>query len=520
MTTPPEGPRQGESDAPTPDSESPWAPNSSWTPPAAAPPPAPPPPSAPVGTAPVVTVPGGTAPAWMPAAAPPPARKSRKGLLIGGIAAVVALVLIATGVTFAMGFGKHPDALRAIPSNALAVSSIDLLPSVPDQLAVQEFIQKFPSAPKGEWSDYKSAIWDLVTNGTDYQADYATEVAPWLGDSIAYGLLPGTSRTGPTAMTAIHVTDQAKARAFAEQHIKNARVEFFDAFMLVLAPDAVFTLDDLKSGSILNAPQYSADAKSLTGAWLATAWYGEDFIDEMTKAARASSPMDVSTLESHGIVGFRIADGNASAKAMVVSKEAAPKQESAFPTLASLPQGAVLSAGMAVSPDEVDALWDLMGARLQTVGTITRDDLVAALGSSIGLSVSGPGTEPSVALKVRTDNAATAQAVWTAWMMRFGQPDVTVSSDAGFVYVSTRGEVGDVQHPVAVLGDSPMFTQLTANATDSSSIVYLDPAPYVAELFPNDTDMQANVAVIGGIVIFGRYVDEHTTEVTMRLATK
>lgn len=127
-----------------------------------------------------------------PQATAPVKRKSKTPMVV---AAVLALALVAGGGFLAWSLlrGAAPAAAKGLPKDSLAVVEVNLNPSAGDKLAVKDLAAKFPALAdkvNAAGDDYKAALYNSTIAALSPDApDYEADVKPWLGDSIAVGMV-------------------------------------------------------------------------------------------------------------------------------------------------------------------------------------------------------------------------------------------------------------------------------------------------------------------------------------------
>lgn len=159
---------------------------------------------------------------WPPLA-PPAQRRSRRGVLIGSVAAVVVLSLLATGVAYLLGaFTAHSelDAAKYLPANTVVFGGLDVVNMATNSHGIQ---QQDLTSLTGSDSSLQSA-------GLDFKSD----VMPWLGRDIAVGAFPGAGHgqsSNPmndmAAVVLLQSHDDGKAQA-AMQKAANHRPDYAD----------------------------------------------------------------------------------------------------------------------------------------------------------------------------------------------------------------------------------------------------------------------------------------------------
>ena len=144
-----------------------------------------------------------------------PERRSRKGLLIGGGVAVLAL---AGGGVWAWTafFSQGPQPAEALPDSTLAYVSIDLDPPGQQKVEAIKTLRKFPAFRDEIGLDTdddvrKEIFGSLQDEGLCEDVDYADDVEPWLGDRAAFALVDqGKDRPAPVFVVQIKDQDEAE----------------------------------------------------------------------------------------------------------------------------------------------------------------------------------------------------------------------------------------------------------------------------------------------------------------------
>lgn len=138
----------------------------------------------------------------------------RRKLTSAVLTASLLLVLPACGE-------KTDEATRAAgitPVNALALVSVNLDPSIEQKRNLLSVARKFPVASekvKGEFDQTRDELLgDLVKEaGLDFKRD----VEPWLGDEVAFALLPPAGGNEPRPVVFVQATDESKAKVALEK---------------------------------------------------------------------------------------------------------------------------------------------------------------------------------------------------------------------------------------------------------------------------------------------------------------
>ena len=142
-------------------------------------------------------------------------RRSRKGLLIGGGVAVLAL---AGGGVWAWTafFSQGPQPAEALPDSTLAYVSIDLDPPGQQKVEAIKTLRKFPAFRDEIGLDTdddvrKEIFSSLQDEGLCEDVDYDDDVEPWLGDRAAFALVDqGKDRPAPVFVVQIKDQDEAE----------------------------------------------------------------------------------------------------------------------------------------------------------------------------------------------------------------------------------------------------------------------------------------------------------------------
>ena len=200
--------------------------------------PEPTPPPAPESATAAGETPTETLPAATPPEGPPTGGRNIKGLVIGGIAAVVVLAL--AGGAFAVvkkldGGGAQPH--DVLPSSVIAYARVDVDPSASQKIALFKLIRKFPEAAdeigiKSAKQDVRKLLVEEALEEGDCDMTYEKDVKPWLGNRIGVAL-----DTKQTPLVAIQVSDEKKAESGIKDLFKcddeKAAVAFLDGYAIV-----------------------------------------------------------------------------------------------------------------------------------------------------------------------------------------------------------------------------------------------------------------------------------------------
>jgi hypothetical protein len=148
--------------------------------------------------------------------APQSSSRRRWPLVAGGAAVAVALVgAAAWGVSSFLSDGTSPA--QGVPASALGFIAIDIDPGKGQQLEAYRTLKKFPALQEelGLDEDLRKTLFDAIKEESGCEdLDFAEDVEPWLGNSIAFAALPGDEEPMPFGV--VEVTDQDAAAAGVE----------------------------------------------------------------------------------------------------------------------------------------------------------------------------------------------------------------------------------------------------------------------------------------------------------------
>lgn len=152
-----------------------------------------------------------------PAADSPRSGRGRRAAVLGLAAAGVAGVVALGGwaAVSLMSDGTQPA--EAIPADALGYASLDLDPSASQKIEAIKILKKFPGLEKemdiSSQDDLRRWVFEKAQEeGECKELDYDEDVAPWIGDRIAFAAMPGEKDGDPaTPLLALQVTDEEAA---------------------------------------------------------------------------------------------------------------------------------------------------------------------------------------------------------------------------------------------------------------------------------------------------------------------
>ncbi|GAB3820203.1 hypothetical protein GCM10028820_25560 [Tessaracoccus terricola] len=457
----------------------------------------------------------------------PVKQKSKTPIII---AAVVAVALLVGGgfLAFSLLGGSTPAAAQGLPSTTLAAIEVNLNPSAGQKLAVKEFAEKFPQLAEevGDVEgDYKKALWELIPDSED-KPDFDTEIAPWLGDSIAIGVLDIETEA---FLVAVQVTDKGAAQAFAEAEFEDTSVEFIDDLMIFSDASTPVDVEAIKDSSLAENETYVADMAKLGADYLATGWASEEFINQAIEASEGEVGIETAGFSAHGAAGIKVEDGNAVLRGISKSSQEIGDAELTDDFVSSLPAGGLGVLGSAFSAESIDLLWEQLApmyqqdpAMFDAFGISSADDLRAVLGNQLALTFGWEGQQPQVGIKVDTDDPARHQEVLEAIASGIGIPGVQHSTDGNTVYTTWGMSPDALASPSETLGDHEAFGSVTETSGDTQSVLWVDVPAILGNqaLGLGNSEEAQYLEPISGIGISGSTLDDGYAEFFVRVGTK
>lgn len=220
--------------------------------------------------------------------------RRRWPLVAAGAGAAVLLVgAAAWGVTSLLSDGASPA--EGVPASAVGFIAVDIDPGKGQQLEAYRTLKKFPALESelGLDQDLRITLFDALKkeSGCD-DLDFADDVEPWLGNSLAFGGLPGDDQVVPFAV--VEITDEDAAAtgvdtlAACGESEDDAPVYGFAGDFMVFAErqehvDRV--VEELGQGSMAEDATYAARLDEVGGAGFMTAYAGPDATEAMLDEA-------------------------------------------------------------------------------------------------------------------------------------------------------------------------------------------------------------------------------------------
>ncbi|WP_116949930.1 DUF3352 domain-containing protein [Jiangella endophytica] len=268
--------------------------------------PPPPPPGTPAGE-PVASAPDpATRPLAYPDAAdaePAIVPRRRRGLIAGGIAAAVLLVV--PGAVFAWqaldGGGAQPH--DVLPADAIGYVRLDLDPSAGQKIEAFRFLQSFPLFTEAtgitdEDVDLRERFVDELAAATGCDIDFGTDVEPWVGERIGAAMLPPAGDGDePGYVIALQAGDEDAATEAIDRILGCGGAEaeadglgraYVDGYLLVTdtQENADAYADAAADSSLADNPEFVEAMDLLGEQGIASAWLsGSAMVDVFDSSA-------------------------------------------------------------------------------------------------------------------------------------------------------------------------------------------------------------------------------------------
>jgi len=465
--------------------------------------------------------------------------------LVGGLVAIVGGTAAVGGgwLAFSKLNGGGPQPESVLPADTIAFVKVDMNPSGAQKVAAVRFALRFPDA-KGkvtETSDLRKVAFEKMQDDGDFKdLDYATDVAPWIGDRFGVGLLPGAStKDKPIAVMVLAVTDEEKAKASLPQLTAKSKTAcgVSDGFAVCSEDRTTVTLlTEADHGTTLaEAPGFSADMEALGEDGVAAAWVDLKRVGSLADEARLAT----------GMLGTSVPDAPRGGRLAVALRFAGPHLELAgrvsdmplsWPQkrgggtgVTDLPSGTLAAFGLDSAGEQVTSsltsskeLVRQMTEAGADLGVKLPEDLKAALGDHATLAYGGmDGDTVKVALRTGGDPAAVGRLVGA--MNKGGvvnEPSLHQSTAGGDPVVATTEEYARQLASGTGLGDQTSFRDAVPGAKDARVVLYVDIAGLLkAHGDEFGTELRKNVEPFSALGV-STHGEGKTAQFTVRLTTR
>jgi hypothetical protein len=437
-----------------------------------------------------------------------PAGRVKTLALVGGLVAIVGGTAVAGGgwLAFSKLNGGGPQPESVLPADTIAFAKVDLNPSGAQKVAAVRFALRFPGT-KGkvtESSDLRQVAFEkLQEDGEFKDLDYATDVAPWLGDRFATAMLPGAgAKDKPIAVLVLSVTDEDKARASLPQLTgkSDAACGVRDGFA-VCSEDktTVSVLTEADQGTTLaDSPGFASDMGALGEDGVAAAWVDLEKVGDAATEARGALglpglPLGEVPRGGRLAVALRFAGPHLELAGRVTDMPLAwPAKRGGGNGVADLPSGTLAAFGLDGAGEQVTSSWasskeftqDLEGAERE-LGVSLPEDLTAALGDRATFAYGGRESEGVFKVALRTSGDPAAVGRFVTGMNRdsdLRSDDFRLhqgSADGDPVVATTEAYARELAG--GGLGDQQSFRDAVPGAEDARAVLYVDMAGMLKE---------------------------------------
>lgn len=435
---------------------------------------------------------------------PPAARGRRRGLVVA--AAVVAVGLVGGGAALAAsklgGGGAQPD--EVVPASAVAFVAVDLDPSSGQKIDFLRFARKFPDAADaiGKDDDVRKAMFEALKKQGDLKGDWATDVAPWLGDRAGFAVLPpAADGEDPGAIAVLAVKDEAKAKAgLAKVSSGQAKCEFTDGWA-VCSDDAAIAkkaLADAGDKPLSQAKEYSGDVGALGERGIARAWFDLARLQEAvpTSGGQMSAALSSTRLTGRAAFALRFDGPNLELTGHAVGTKLPELKGSAG--VDDLPADSVAVYGFSGADRLVDYAYaqvrkaaegmnavdqlDAMTAQVKDQFDITVPaDVTKAVGDRLAIVYGGnDGGTPKVAARLNGDRGTLDKIVNAVE----GGAGVTVAraQEGTYSVLASTQAYADAVAKGHGLGEVAAFRDAVPDAKDAQAVLYVDVAKALADV--------------------------------------
>jgi hypothetical protein len=427
------------------------------------------------------------------------------------VAAVIATVVAVTGVSVGgfmaygalSGGGDQPE--KHLPGTALAMAKVDLDPSAGQKIDAIRFVRKFPGGKDlREDGDPRQQLWEKLTKGVKNAPTWAS-AQQWLGDRAAVAVLPGDVKNidNPVEpVLVLAVTDPAKAKADLAT-FPDSGVAVTDGWAYVARTAAVASsaLSTATTSPLTDNSTFAADMDRLGEDGVAAFWLdGDRFAKELGKLAGTGLLPGTfsglagadSKIQGHGAFALRFTGADMELTGTLVGGGQDSVQGKGT-GVEALPAGTLGAVGAGGLGKAVADNWSALLAQVKTVtgedpqttidtfeseyGYSLPGDLVALLGDTLAVGVTGPGADgvPVAGARVQT-KAANVDSLLTKLKGTIGDagPSLeTTTFDGGYTIASTA-EYAKTLASAGKLGSDPRFTAAAPDASGASVVLFAD----------------------------------------------
>jgi len=487
--------------------------------------------------------PGGYGAAWQPdylnAPAPGPRRSNKKGLIIGAVVVVVALGISGgayaalsggsgkddgdsqhgDNTTLTASNGKADPSIAHLPSDSIAVASVNLNPGATQTVNALKYLRKFPTIANASSGDTLSeGILKPLFAQSDL--DFDADIQPWLGSHVSVAADPQNGKVHP--VVAIEAKDADKAKAFFEKEAQQdptIAYQISDGYVIVSDTSAAVTeaVKETEAGNLSKNANFSSDIKKVPSDSIVSGW-----VDVKASLRYAQSMDSTFTLpdSAQGAVPDRVVagltfDGTAADLQLTAfGGVTVPKDTGVGKRIAKLPNDTSVAVGVSGLDKAIAQNWDTISQLLDSdePGTLERiqeqtgltlpDDLETLVGSQTIVAV---GTsQQQIGVETTTDSTK-AKAVLEKINSAISDEgaNITVKTDDNGVVMASSDAYAAALEQGGSLGSQTLFKAAVPHPDDANAIVYVNVAEVEqlagadADSLPSDAEPIKAVGITG-----------------------
>ncbi|MFD1936521.1 DUF3352 domain-containing protein [Nonomuraea mangrovi] len=470
-----------------------------------------------------------------------PAKKSGRGWLIAGIAALLVVLVGGGGVwaagSFLGGGGTQPH--EVLPGGAMAYVRLDLDPAANQKIALFNLARKFTvTKDRITGDDPRKALFDAIKADSEdlKKIDFAKDVDPWLGSRIGVAALPAPKGQEPGFAVAVQVKDEAAAKAGIAKLMGDDKygIAFREDYAILSSDQAA--ADKYAAGPTLaeNA-DFSSDFDALGEPGVLSTWMS---VGKMAEMAGEMNEQEKQLLEKAKNARFaaalRFDSAYAEFAGVVRGAEAMAVGDPQAADLSTLPVSTVGALSISGLDEAITKQWaelqktmassqegagfqQFVDMAQQKYGLALPADLSTLLGKNLTLAVDGEGLAnlgqsgqmPKAGVKIVTDPAK-AQEVIGKIEKAFtdqGQPAPQLAKvpGDGTMTIATTPEYAKLLSEDGSLGDSESFKTAIPDAGSATFALFVD-VDKIEPLYLNNLtgDDQANAKVLSAVGLSGK----------------
>ena len=424
-------------------------------------------------------------------------RKSRRGLVIGSAAAVLAVVAGAAvwATTTLSGGGRQPD--EVVPKSTFAYIKVDLDPAANQKLAARSYFSKFPDLKDKVGSETDDVFDNLLAEVIkDEDLDYRTDVQPWFDKRAALAVFSDGGTTH--VVGALRSKDDAKAKASLDKAVAEAKADGEEDMAYRLTKGYAI-LGDTKgveaavrlaeTESLHDNEVYRNDLDRLDGDQVAVAWadVAKSF-DAVTEGAGIAFVPQALASQAKGsvVAGLHLENDVAEVQGLIVGGD---------PKTFDRPGGQELLTGLPANTAAALSVNGFGTALGQATAGLPLDEMLGSFLEGSGVSVSGDllpllmkQTVAAVApfagfedlqagLVSQVDDPAKAQASAAkiqAALNVLGIPATAQVEGDRFVLAMPEQYGAELAKGGGGLGSTPRFTKAMGDLDGVTDALYLD----------------------------------------------